>query len=268
MKMIKMSWLTIGVITATIIPCAQGGISVYDGFSISEAYSTGLSVNGKGGGTGFSGPWMVDTAANADNANRYLAQSHSPAYTDAKNNVLKTEAGSLGLRTIGSGNAALTREFEHDLTGTFWISFLTQMDKQVGYGWDIAFLDASGEMQFKFMNGRAEQNRWRIQSMKTENGLNRDGLFESKPGITPTDSTLVLLKVVNSGSGKANGKVLAYLNPTNLRDAEIAVTASLQISGLKLNPVRKFRFNKNTIATGYFDELRIGTELNDVLPHQ
>ncbi|VGO14066.1 hypothetical protein PDESU_02623 [Pontiella desulfatans] len=266
MKMNNISWLTIGILAAAAVPNAQSRIQVYDGFS--ATYPIGMSLNGKTGGTGFSGPWVIDTSDNTDNTQRFLAQSYSPAYTDAKNRVLKTEDGSLGLRAIGSGNTTLNREFENELTGTFWISFLTQMDKQVGYGWDIMFLDAAGEMQFKFMNGRAEQNRWRIQSMKTGNGLPRDGLFKSKPGSTPTDLTLVILKVVNAGSGEADGKILAYLNPTDLRDAEIAVQASLKISGLQLNPVRKFSFKKNTIATGCFDELRMGTDLEDVLPQR
>lgn len=269
MKEIRNIKSRLGICTVAVIAITGNTYSeiwIYDGFSLDGSYDHEQTLNGLSGGKGFDGPWEVDTSASVLNVNRYVGQSGAPVYTDAKGNVLQSKEGDLGLRATGTGNAPLMRAFKKELTGTFWISFLTRMDEQVGYGWDIQFLDATDEMQLKFMNGRAENNRWRIQSMKTETGQNKDGLFKSKPGLTPTDFTLVLLKIVNAGSGEADGQVIAYLNPADLRDPEISARASLKISGLLLNPIKKFRFDKKTTAKGCFDELRIGTDMEDVLP--
>ena len=86
--------------------------------------------------------------------------------------------------------------------------------------------------------------------------------------MTPTDPTLVILRIENAGSGKADGTVTAYLNPTDLRDAEISAAGSLKISGLQLNAIKKFSFDKKTGAEGYIDELRLGETLADVIPIQ
>ncbi|MBI9020846.1 MAG: hypothetical protein JEZ10_06290, partial [Verrucomicrobia bacterium] len=94
----------------------------------------------------------------------------------------------------------------------------------------------------------------------------KDGLFESKEGIRPTDLTLVILKVENAGSDSNDGEVTAFLNPADLRDAELSAEASVSISGLTLNAIKKLSFDKGTVATGYIDELRFGTTIEDVLP--
>ncbi len=245
-----------------------GAIQAYDGFAVPKSYQADKSLNGLAGGSGFGGAWAVDTTASAGNAQRYLAAAESPTYTDIKGRELQTQAGSMKAVVQGAGAAALTRELKKELTGTIWISFLTRMDAQVGYGWDIQFSDATGEMQAKVMNGRMEQNRWRIQSLKTETGKAMDGLFKSSPGMTPTDPTLVLLRIENAGSGKADGTVTAYLNPVDLRDAEISAAGSLKIAGLQLNAIKKFVFDKKTGAEGYIDELRFGETLSDVIPLQ
>ena len=171
-----------------------------------------------------------------------------------------------GAEVAGSGGAPLSRNLEKAMTGTFWISFLTRMDEQQGYGWQIMFADEPGEPQFQFFNGKSENNRWRIQSPKTGRTKPADGIFESRQGMLPTDPALVILRVQNAGSGNADGSILAYINPTDLRDPEISALGSVKISGLQLNAIKSFVFDKKTTTTGYIDELRFGETLEDVLP--
>lgn len=257
----------LGILPALIAGSLYAETKAYEGFNVPGNYEHRSELDGQRGGSGFK-VWKVDTSAGAGNTRRYIASREAPAYTDAKGNELKTEAGMMQCKSAGAGKGAITRELDEEMTGTFWISFLTKMDSQPGYGWDIQFLDPQGEMQFKVMNGREEQNRWRILSMKHPSGKQKDGLFESKAGMTPTDPTLVILKIQNTGSGSDDGSVTAFLNPVDLRDAELSAMASVKITGLELNAVKTFSFDKKTTAEGYFDELRFGETVEDVLPFQ
>lgn len=236
--------------------------AAYDGFS----YENRSLLDGMNGGSGFAGPWTIDVSADSANTRRFVASGESISYTDVNGANLKTEAGSVRVKTAGTGAGALWRELGAELTGTFWISFLTKMEAQIGYGWDIQFQDASGEMQFKFMNGKLESNHWRIMSMKSPEGKQRDGLFKSTKGTTPLDPTLVILKVENAGSGASDGKITAYLNPTDLKDIELSAAESVSINNVAINPVKRFSFDKKTRAEGYIDELRFGATAGDVLP--
>ena len=258
--------LIAGILTALLAGSLYAEIQAYDGFNVPGSYKHRSELNEQDGGTGFKGAWTVDTADNSGNAQRYIASKDAPVYIDSKGRELQTEAGMMQCKPGGSGKGALRRELAKEMKGTVWISFLTKMDEQIGYGWDIQFLDAKDRMQFKVMNGRAEQNRWRIQSAVTASGKPKDGLFESKAGMTPTDPTLVILRIRNAGSGSDDGTVTAFLNPTDLRDAEIESMASLKITGLELNAIKTFSFDKKTVAEGYIDELRFGTAIEDVLP--
>lgn len=257
-------WLAIG--TAALAGTCLGELAAYDGFAVPDPYPARKPLNELNGGTGFAGPWAVDTSESSSNARRYLASKDAPTYTDTKGKELQTQPGTMQAKSRGSGKGALMRDLEKEMTGTLWISFLTQMDEQVGYGWDIQFRDAAGEMQFKVMNGRKEQNRWRIQSLKTDSGKAKDGLFKNKKGMTPVDATLIILKVENAGSEEGDSSVTAYLNPTDLRDAELSAAASIKISGLTLNAIKQFSFDKKSAAEGYIDELRFGTTIEDVIP--
>lgn len=250
----------------TLLPgFSSAELKAYDGFNVPGSYKHHSQLNGQNGGTGFE-PWQVDLSSNAGNSRRYIVSKKPVTYTDAKGNVLVTAPGCMQCKSAGSGKGALTRNLDKAMKGTVWVSFLTQMDKQVGYGWDILFLDEKGEMQFKVMNGRKEQNRWRIQSAVQPSGKPKNGLFQSKPGMTPVDPTLIILKVENAGSGSDDGSVTAFLNPKDLRDAELTAMASVKIKGLKLNPIKTFSFNKKSTAEGIIDELRFGTAIEDVLP--
>lgn len=258
----------LGILPALIAGSLYAETKAYEGFNVPGNYEHRSELDGQRGGSGFK-VWKVDTSAGAGNTRRYIASREAPAYTDAKGNELKTEAGMMQCKSAGAGKGAITRELDEEMTGTFWISFLTKMDSQPGYGWDIQFLDAKDEMQFKVMNGREEQNRWRIQSAPAAaSGKPKDGLFESKAGMTPTDPTLVILKVVNAGSGSDDGSVTAFLNPVDLRDAELSAMASVKITGLELNAIKTFSFDKKTTVEGYIDELRFGATIEDVLPLQ
>lgn len=258
--------LLAGSLTALLAGNLYAEIQAYDGFNVPESYKHRSQLNEQNGGTGFKGDWTVDITDNPGNTQRYIASKTPAVYVDSKGRELQNEAGMMQCKPGGSGKGALRRELAKEMEGTIWISFLTKIDEQIGYGWDIQFLDTKGEMQFKVMNGRAEQNRWRIQSARQASGKPKDGLFESKTGMTPTDPTLVILKVTNAGSGENDGTVTAFLNPTDLRDAEIECMASIKISGLEINAIQTFSFDKKTAAEGYIDELRFGTAIADVLP--
>ena len=246
---------------------ASAELKAYDGFRVPDDYKQRKELNGTDGGTGF-GKWQVDLSSDRGNSRRYVVSEKPVTYTDAKGNELVTAAGHLQCKSAGSGKGALTRNLNEALEGTVWISFLTKMDEQIGYGWDIQFLDEKGDMQFKVMNGRAEQNRWRIQSAVQPSGKPKDGLFQSKPGMTPTDLTLIILKVENAGSDSDDGAVTAFLNPADLRDAELTAMASIKIKGVKLNALKTFCFDKKSNAEGTIDELRFGESIEDVLPRQ
>ena len=253
------------IITATALLNASAELKAYDGFSVPADYKHRAELLGTHGGTGFK-PWQVDLRSNDGNRRRYIVSTTPITYTDSKGNVLVTVSGCMQCKLAGSGKGALTRDLDKAVKGTFWVSFLTQMDEPIGYGWDIRFLDEKGEMQFKVMNGRKEQNRWRIQSAVQPSGKPKDGLFKSKEGMTPVDLSLIILKIGNAGSGSDNGSVTAFLNPGDLRDAELSAMASVKIKGVKLNAIKTFSFDKKSTAEGLIDELRFGDSVEDVLP--
>ncbi len=264
---IKRSVLTLSLLmTGLLANSLYGELYAYEGFNVPGSYEHRDELDGQRGGTGFKGAWAVDTSEGSGNTRRFIASKESPTFSDSKGISLKTEAGMLQAKPAGAGKGALSRELEREMEGTVWISFLTKMESQIGYGWDVQFLDAADEMQIKFMNGRDVQNRWRIMSMKHPSGKQKDGLFESKSEMTPTDPTLVILKIENAGSGSDDGAVTAFLNPGDLKDAELSAMASVKISGLTLNAIKKFSFDKKTAVEGYIDELRFGTTIEDVLP--
>lgn len=255
------------IMTAATLLNASAELKAYDGFSVPADYEHRAELLETNGGTGFE-PWQVDLSSNDGNSRRYIASKKPVTHTDAKGNTLVTAPGCMLCKPAGSGKGALTRNLDKALEGTVWISFLTQLDEQVGYGWDIQFLDEKGEMQFKVMNGRKEQNRWRIQSAVQASGKPKDGLFQSQPGMTPVELTLIVLKVENVGSKSDDGSVTAFLNPKDLRDAELTAMASVKIKGLELNPIKTFSFDKKSTAEGIIDELRFGERVEDVLPYQ
>lgn len=255
------------VITATALLNASAELKAYEGFSVPADYEHRAELLGTNGGSGFE-PWQVDLSSNDGNSRRYIVSKNPVTHTDAKGNVLVTAPGHMQCKSAGSGKGALTRNLDKAMKGTVWISFLTQLDEQVGYGWDIQFLDEKGDMLFKVMNGRKEQNRWRIQSAVQPSGKPKDGLFQSKPGMTPVEPSLILLKIENAGSGSDDGSVTAFLNPEDLRDAELTAMASVKIKDLKLNAIKTFSFDKKSTAEGTIDELRFGERVEDVLPYQ
>ena len=268
MKKTKMTTALITVSFAALsVHYATAELKAYDGISVPADYEHRAELNGGNGGTGFS-KWNVDLSSNDGNSRRYIASKKPVTHTDSKGNILVTAPGHLQCKSAGSGKGALTRDLNKALEGTVWISFLTQIDDQIGYGWDIQFLDENGTMQFKVMNGRAEQNRWRIQSAAQPSGKPKDGLFQSKEGMTPVDPTLIILKVENAGSGSDDGSVTAFLNPGDLRDAELSAMASVKIKGVELNAIKTFSFDKKSTAEGIIDELRFGESVEDVLPYQ
>ena len=255
------------IVTAVALLSASAEQKAYDGFNVPADYKNRRQLIGTGGGTGFEN-WKVDLSGDEGNGRRYIISKDSITYTDIKGNVLMTAPGHMQCKPAGSGKAPLTRDLTSALEGTVWISFLTKMNEQIGYGWDIQFLDEKGNMVFKVMNGRTEQNRWRIQSPKQANGKPKDGLFKSKPGMTPVELTLIVLKIENAGSGSANGSVTAFLNPEDLRDAELTSMASVKIKDLQINAIKTFSFDKKSAAEGLIDELRFGERVEDVLPLQ
>lgn len=255
------------IVSAAALLDASAELKAYDGFNVPDDYDYFMELNGTGGGTGFEN-WQVDLSDNAGNSRRYLVSDRPVTYIDIKGNALVTAPGHMMCKAAGSGTAPLTRELTSPLKGTIWISFLTKMNEQIGYGWDIRFLDETGSMQFKVMNGRPEQNRWRIQSAKQAAGKPKDGLFKSKSGMTPVDLTLIILKIENAGSGSDDASVTAFLNPEDLRDAELTSMASVKIKDLQIDAIKTFSFDKKSAAEGIIDELRFGERVEDVLPLQ
>ncbi len=242
----------------------HGQSSVYDGFSVND-YTANETINALGGGSGWTGNWAVNLS-NENNALRYQGSSVSLGYTDSVGNSLITTPGSLELHPGGAGGGELSRSFDSAFSGEVWVSFLNIRTQNGSWNWQIQFADAGGAVQVNVQNA-SNTGRFRLQAGGETSGnmgiLNYD--TDWAPG---DDAQLYLMQITNVGSGSADAGVTLWANPNNLEDLTAGAAASLTLSGLQLNDISQFIFNKGAGVdqVGFFDELRIGTSAADVLP--
>jgi len=241
---------------------AQAAPILYDGFAVPQEYKSGKTVSDVSGGIGFAEAWKVDTSKNVNNINRYKAGGGGSEYIDGKGAKLSSAPGMLRVRSAGTGEGALTRKFEKDLTGTVWFSFLSKMDNQPGYGWDVQLLDAKGVKQIAVFNGNAKNKRWRIVDASGK----KKAYLPSKEGVRPTDLCLVIGKLEGVGAEGNAGSFTLYINPTDLKSVEGSAAVKSSIKGISIAALRTFKFSKKSASKGMLDELRIGDSLSGVIP--
>lgn len=239
---------------------AFGQLYVYDGFSSGD-YTDGVTVDGLGGGSGWSGNWSVDASANANNINRYHGSSYSLDYTDSNANSLVTNAGGLELKAAGSGAAPLSRDFTQAVDGELWFSFLNIRTSTHSWGWDLQFLDAAGGIQFRVQNA-SSSGYFRInQGGATSNIELTNHTTDPLP-----EGQFFVGRVTNLGSGSANSSLSVWANPNNLLDLDAGAAATASLTDRQVEAISRFGFVKGANHTGYFDEFRVGGSLDAVAP--
>ena len=251
------------VLVSSCLIVSVGSLSaqlyVYEGFSTSD-FTSGVTVNGLGGGSGWDGNWSVDATNNPNNPNRYRGSDYSLTFSDTVGNNLVTTSGSLAGHPAGSGVGGMFRSFENPISGEVWISFLTVRTADVNWGWQFLFNDAAGETQFRIQNEGAN-NRFR---------LNADGtsalVFNNLDTAEEPVGQFYVVRVTNVGSGEADANITLWANPNDLTDLAAGAAASTALNNQTVNSLSQFAFLKDANPTGYFDELRIGGSFADVAP--
>lgn len=245
------------------LPLASNAQIIYDGFS-TTAYTAGATINGLSGGEGWSGNWAVNTST-ASNILRYQGSSVSLGYTDTLGNNLATTPGSLELFPGGSGAGELSRPFDSSFSGEVWMGFLNIRTTNGSWNWQIQFANASGVVQANIQNASNSGKFRLVAGVKTSANLTLDN---HDADWTPSDNAqLYLLQLTNVGSGEANATATLWSNPNNLEDLTAGAASSVSLTGLQLDTIDQFIFNKGAGVeqTGYFDELRIGSSSADIL---
>ncbi|HKJ90877.1 MAG TPA: hypothetical protein VJ960_07080, partial [Oceanipulchritudo sp.] len=235
--------------------------SIYDGFANSGPYVNGETINGLAGGSGFTGPWEVDLSSNEENWGRYLASGEAMNYSDGSED-LATSLGALSLVARGSGKALLRRSFPEQ-SGEVWFSFLTVMTTDTNWNWSIGLEDADEGQQIALQN-YSSSSVFRINVNGTSQVLNGVDPFDDPvDGVSPA---LVVGRILNAGSGVADGSVEVWINPGDLTDLTAGAEANGIVSEQNLPSLSSFFFDKGAAPEGYLDEVRIGASFNEVVP--
>lgn len=226
-----------------LIPlCANATLLVYEGFDYGPGSIAGKTPSGSSSawyGTGSGGSASGGTAdVNA---------------VGADYNGLLTTGGSLHL-TPESADLQIT--LDHAFTGIQYVSFLAQ---QTNDGTRFVNFGLIGVGSQRFWIGRqgGQDEQWRYWA---------DGVTETIPGTSVQDLSLVVLKVDMNAQD-----VSIYLNPEvgAPENTAAALTIALPSSITSLSAVRfgaGYVRGGATTATAMFDELRIGTSYESVLP--
>lgn len=232
-----------------------------DVFDAADGYTAGETINGLGGGTGWTGPWTVDLSSGESNAQRYLMLGGGLAYTDGSAD-LAASGGMLQLVARGSGKALLRRGFPEQ-TGEVWFSFLAVMTTDSNWNWTIG-LEGPDEGEQLALQNYSGNSVYR---------LNVNGTTATANGVNPFDDTgdgvdahLVVGKITGAGSGSANGTVEVWINPTDLTDPASGAMATASVVGETIPSLAGFFFDKGAAPEGFMDEIRIGASASDVVP--
>ncbi len=235
--------------------------SIYDGFATAGPYTDGETINGLDGGSGFTGPWEVDLSSNEENDERYTASGEALNYSDGSDD-LATSLGTLRLVARGSGKALLRRTFPEQ-SGEVWFSFLTVMTTDSNWNWAIGLEDAAQGQQIALQN-YSSSSVFRIHVDGTSQVLNGvDPFDDPADGVTPA---LVVGRILNAGSGEADGSVEVWINPSDLTDLSAGAEANGMVAEQTLPSLSSFFFDKGAAPEGYLDEVRIGSSYEAVVP--
>lgn len=238
--------------------------SVYEGFALSEldpGDPNPITISGQGSGSGWDGNWTVDATANVNNPFRYGASDYSLGYTDSLGNSLQTSPGSLGLFSAGSGASALNRPFSDPPTGEVWFSFLNIRTSSESWNYELQFLGGDDDsIQFQLQNS-SDTGKFRINAGSTALLDLQNHTADPDP-----EGQLFVGRVTNVSSGSANSAITVWINPTSLLDIEAGAAASASLTGRQVDSITQFNFNKGTVHSGYFDELRVGSSSLSVTP--
>jgi len=263
MKVIRHKTVAAAALATIVLTCGvQAELAMYEGFAVPKDYKSGRPLAGVDGGSGFAAAWQVNTSKDKNNINRYKSAVGDKNYSDRNGLKISAESGVMLARSAGTGAGALTRKFQKEQKGTVWFSLLSKLDKQVGYGWELEFLDAKGSPQVAIINGSAKYNRWRLVAA----GGSKKSYLKSKEGATPTDLCLLVGKLEGVGAEGNSGSFTIYINPTDLKNVEKSATSKAAIKGISIAGLQTFSFSKKSAATGILDEIRIGSSLSDVVP--
>lgn len=257
----KISTLLPIIILSLTSASLYGQVLSYDGFS-SLDYTESVTINGGSGGSGWSSNWSVNLQS-IDNPLRYQGSSVSLKYTDLQGRSLLTTPGSLELVEAGAGAGEIRRSFD-SLTGDVWISFLNMRTEDSTQNWDFWLMDSAGGEEFKINYITASGGRLAIYYEGTQWSYQLN--FDPKDTAwTPAnDADFYVMQISNVGSGNADASVTLWANPVDLTDLDAGSAASVVRSGMQIDELGQFGFNKGRTPTGYFDELRIGSSYLDV----
>lgn len=248
-------WLT-SVAMTTFLATAQSRIATaaliaYDGFGNG---TSGASLNGQGGGTGFSSNWAFSVGA-AEQLRYGDVQPGSPSYFYPTNVPLTYTSGvtqrasnfnpSIGTRTLSSGNVDLSAN------GEYYFSFIVR---------DFA-ADPNNEAAFSFANatdqlgfGWGYSDRFRIGTMTAAQKLHQ-GTFTDASFVSAGNTTyFVVGQVVASAAGTDQVFLKAYQSATDL-----VHSGANQLSGFG-SGANQWTVGHSFTSSAIFDRVGIATE--------
>ncbi len=263
------------VLVVSLSPWAGAGVLIEDSFDYSPGNATG-----KNGGAGWGGGWLGTIHANHTGSTTIAANSlsFSDYATEGNQLVLSVTAAS------GFGDSSVRRNIDIDdagvSTGDLWISYLYQRVDDAG-----ANGNSSRTAEFRFNDGSIHFGS----SPKASGSQGIVTRYEGSNGATVATANvqdggvyLVIVKYANLGQTTGNTASMWVLSEsaydgikaggileTELDGAAILKAMDASTSAEVLTDGESFRiFNATSGAPFIFavDELRIGTDLESVVP--
>lgn len=253
--MTTLKWLTSLTIIA-LLATAQGqsataALIAYDGFGNG---TSGASLNGQGGGSGFSTAWSFSVGGSEQlrygdaqpGSSLYFYPSNVPlTYTSGITQRASSFTGSIGTRTLSSGNVDLS------VNASSYFSFIVR-DFAADPNNEAAFSFANATTQLGFGWGYAD--RFRIGTMTAAQKLYQ-GTYTDASFVSAGNTTyFVVGQVVASAAGTDQVFLKAYKSATDL-----VHSGPSQLSGFG-SGANQWTVGHSFTSSAVFDRVGIATE--------
>lgn len=236
------------VYALVVSPCRlEAELTAYEDFN----YTVG-PLTGQAGGTGFAGPWKLVGAG----AGLSAVESAGLDYPS-----LATAGGKVLLTPSQGPELCVYRKLSHVYnSGTVYVSFLANLQEGTRF-FGLALVESN--MNRPVVIGRnTGLMQWTLSGSAIKNGVT------GKSEITPKTTTLFVVRIDFDMSGD-NERIRLYVNPT--------LESEPEKSTIVLNTSSSLIFDGIMICAGYikddyttaivsFDEIRVGSSYEDVLP--
>ena len=263
----KLSWLAAALVGAAAIHVSSANAAVsYDPF----AYTTGASLTGQNGGTGWNAGWTTTGGAASNTLAADAASLSYPAYEPAL--TAPTPSGTRvrtgGLTLNGSNSRLLARTIPLNVDGT--VAYASALfRKNVANGGGVT----NDNLLLEFIDS-AGASRWSlgIEGTNDKPWTNANGSItpSAGPAVTPGDTYFLVAKIVSSASGSDQAFLKVYgtgygtevpaAEPTTWDSTFNQSTDAILIGmRLRIDP------GNTGAAPGEIDELRVADSWSEVI---